>query len=188
MRILVADCLKSFSRTLSNSRLYNLRDHFQQIGCRVDCFTLPLDPSPSHLASQVTGVRLLDVSNDCDWLIAFGPLAHVLRHPNKTVVVPAEFGLLSNLTAIEAREVSRQSFEGERERLAEVDGLCLREAASVYCFDAEQAQRLHDNWKIEACIAESSHPGMGIQSPKSDSRKSTGFRSFWNFKSKRSVA
>ncbi len=52
-------------------------------GHEVERFYLPFVETPDSLMTQVAALRLIDLSDAGDRLIAFRPPAHVLRHPHK---------------------------------------------------------------------------------------------------------
>ncbi|MEQ1828684.1 MAG: hypothetical protein ABL921_22165 [Pirellula sp.] len=122
-------------------------------GAEVDQFSLPIrwDDDRSDIAewtSQMCGVRLLNLTECCDMLVAFAIPAYFLRHPRKVNVLgPKSLAPLRSLLNTSAKSTSRET---ERRLLVDAVRLCLVEAKSTFYLSDSESIGLR-SLKIPQC-------------------------------------
>jgi hypothetical protein len=88
VRIIVASTFVPFQKDRGAAIVDDLGAELIARGFQADVVKLPFASTPNHLAEQVLGLRLLDLSESSgeriDRLVAVGGPCCALRHPNKT--------------------------------------------------------------------------------------------------------
>ena len=86
MKIIVATTLRPFRHAGDGQDLVaGLVDACRRRGHDVDALVLPFDPEPRHVAAQLVGLRLLDLSGLSDLVISVRAPSHLVRHPRRIV-------------------------------------------------------------------------------------------------------
>jgi len=62
-----------------------LEEKLLEHGHEVERFYLPFIETPHDMLDQIAALRMMDLTQAGDRLIAFRPPAYVLRHPNKVL-------------------------------------------------------------------------------------------------------
>ena len=111
-------------------------------GHEVERFYLPFIDTPEDLLSQVAALRLIDLTEAGDRLIAFRPPSYVLRHPHKVLWfihhIRAYYDLWDSPHGLPDTPTNR----AVRDALRHVDSTALSEARQVFTNSQIVADRL----------------------------------------------
>ena len=146
VRIIVASAFVPFLEDDSALIVDDLGAELAARGFQTDVVKLPFALTPAHLAEQVLGLRLLDLSESSgdriDRLIAVGARCCALRHPNKTAwfLHPPEDRPTDDAGSVP-------------------DELYLRECKKVFAPSSLAAEQLQRSHGIEAQLLSPPPPG-----------------------------
>lgn len=85
MRVIVASTIVPFIEGGGRRIAADLAAALQLRGHEVDTLNLPFWPDPTCFVEQLAGIRLLDLSDESDVLIAIRTPSYLIRHPRKIV-------------------------------------------------------------------------------------------------------
>ena len=111
-------------------------------GHEVERFYLPFVETPDSLMTQVAALRLIDLSDAGDRLIAFRPPAHVLRHPHKILWFIHHIRAYYDLWDSEYGPPPTPANRALRGALRQLDTATLGEARQVFTNSQIVADRL----------------------------------------------
>jgi glycosyltransferase involved in cell wall biosynthesis len=111
-------------------------------GHEVERFYLPFVDAPDDLLSQIAALRMIDLSEAGDRLIAFRPPSYVLRHPHKTVWFIHHIRTYYDMWDSEYALPHTPANIAVREALTHVDTTTLNEARRVFTNSQIVADRL----------------------------------------------
>jgi glycosyltransferase involved in cell wall biosynthesis len=111
-------------------------------GHEVERFYLPFVETPDDLLRQVAALRLIDLSDAGDRLIAFRPPAHVLRHPHKILWFIHHIRAYYDLWDTEYGAAPTPQNQALRAALHRIDTTTIGEARKVYTNSKIVADRL----------------------------------------------
>ena len=142
MRIILASTFVPFVNGGARFIVEWLEEKLLDEGHQVERFYLPFLETPEDLLDQVSALRLIDVSDACDLLIAFRPPAYVLRHPNKVLWFIHHIRSYYDLWDGEYGPAKTPINKAVRESLKSLDDVSLREARKVFTNSQVVADRL----------------------------------------------
>jgi glycosyltransferase involved in cell wall biosynthesis len=119
-------------------------------GHEVERFYLPFTDNPDELLSQIAALRLLDLTEAGDRLIAFRPPAYVLRHPHKVLWFIHHIRAYYDLWAGPHGLAPTPAHAAVRDALRHVDGVSFHEAKAVFTNSQIVADRLKAFNGVEA--------------------------------------
>ncbi len=148
MRIVVAGSLDPFRDDVQLSDVDQLYHCLNDQGHEVERVELPFVLEPGTMLEQLLAIRLLDLTQSGDRLIAIGPPAFLLRHPNKVTILPERSPFLidlwdpgtSNLGSIASRAMH------DRFRRADVQG--MSESRALYGMTDEIVDRVDQSYGL----------------------------------------
>ena len=111
-------------------------------GHEVERFYLPFTEEPDTLLSQVAALRLIDLSEAGDRLIAFRPPAYVLRHPHKILWFIHHIRAYYDLWDTAHGPPHTPASAALRDTLRHLDTVALGEARAVFTNSQIVADRL----------------------------------------------
>lgn len=159
MNVLIASTFLPFVRGGDVRIVDDLERALVERGHHVDKVLLPFSPDPASMPEQLTALRLLDISDAGDVMIAIRTPSYVLRHPHKVV-----WFIHHHRPAYDLWETPYQDLadtpEGlaTREPILRADDLGLREAERIFANSHVTANRLRDYNQIEAEVL---YPPLG---------------------------
>lgn len=122
-------------------------------GHEVDTILLPFHPDPATIPEQLLALRLLDVSDRGDLLIAIRTPSYVLRHPNKVVWFIHHHRPAYDLWGTVYQDVAdTPAGLSLREPIIQADNLGLREARAVFANSHVTARRLMEFNRLDADV------------------------------------
>lgn len=113
----------------------------REAGHEVEHFYFPFDDDHPHILEQTAALRMVDLAQGCDRLIAIRPPAHVIPHPNKVLWFIHHMRFFYDLweTGGPPRTLA---VRGVKEGLHRLDDITLREASRVYTNSRVVSDRL----------------------------------------------
>jgi glycosyltransferase involved in cell wall biosynthesis len=111
-------------------------------GHEVERFYLPFVETPGDLLQQVAALRLIDLSDAGDRLIAFRPPAHVLQHPHKILWFIHHIRAYYDLWDTEYGAASTPENRALRSALHRIDTATIGEARQIFTNSKIVAERL----------------------------------------------
>ena len=146
MHILIATTNNAYkNQELEVTVLY---DQLRSRRVSVDVLTLPFAMKSATVLAQATAYRLIDVRQPADCLISLSAPTHLLKHPNKVVVVSDYLGLLMDHWDRKYSNKTLAIAIAERNLLHRAESVALNEAKTKLCFSKWTADRLRD-FKID---------------------------------------
>lgn len=121
MRILLVRAQPPFAETSSTTGMRRLEEELRQRGHLADCLRLPFsEESTETIFDQALTLRLVSLEEHADRIVAFGPPAHLIRHPVKVVWATRAFlaplpGVAAGRAEIQRQRVERMDLKGYRE-------------------------------------------------------------------------
>src|SRR5262249_44632144 len=112
-------------------------------GHEVEVLRFPFEENYSEALDQLLAMRLLDLSEHGDRLIAIRTPSHLLKHPNKVVWFIHHYRSAYDLWGTEYQVIPNTP-EGiaYREAIVAADNLGLREASKLFCNSGVVRDRL----------------------------------------------
>jgi glycosyltransferase involved in cell wall biosynthesis len=153
LRILVASTFVPFIREDGSEAVNDLCDSLERRGHQVDTILLPFLADPLTTPQQLLALRLLDVTDDGDVLIAIRTPSYLLRHPRKVVWFSHH-----HRPAYDVRGPRHQNSADTPEELSlrrpirQADDLGLREAGRLFAMSKVAAHRLHELNQLHADV------------------------------------
>jgi glycosyltransferase involved in cell wall biosynthesis len=134
MRVIIATSVAPFVQGGSAQITAWLRQKLEEYGHDVELFQLPLSEIYTELLDQLLALRLLDLSQHGDRLIAVRTPSHLLRHPNKVAWFIHHYRCAYDLWGTKYQTLP-DTPEGLAYRRAIVtsDNVGLRECSRVFC-------------------------------------------------------
>jgi len=126
MKIVIATTFTPFVKSGSTYIVNGLDQSLKQRGYDVETFHFPFSDRPDEVLQQATALRLIDLSQFGDRLIAIRTPSHLLKHPNKVVWL-----LHSDRDAHGGSDALED--EARRQALLSADNIGLRESSRVFC-------------------------------------------------------
>lgn len=159
MRVLVASTFVPFVRGGDARIVEDLCHELTERGHEVDTILLPFSSDPRAMTEQLLALRLLDVSEAGDILIAIRTPSYLLRHPRKVVWFIHHHRPAYDLWGTPHQDIP-DSPEGLslREPIARADDLGLHSAVRVFANSRVTARRLR---KFNRIGAEVLYPPLG---------------------------
>jgi len=120
-------------------------------GHDVDVVKLPFSPSYTDMPAQMLALRLIDVTEHGDRLIAIRTPSYLLRHPRKTIWFIHHHRGAYDLWGTPYQDIP-DTIEGRayRQAIISADQSAFAEARSIYANSAVVARRLRDYNGIDA--------------------------------------
>jgi hypothetical protein len=150
MRVILATSVVPFAEGNSAQVAAALHRELQAGGHEVEMLEFPFMESSPQILDQLLALRLLDLSQFGDRMIALGRPSHLLKHPNKVA------WFLSHSQGGGLGETKDERLRNTPEGLAcrravlNSEGLALRECTRVFCNSTEAKDRLRELHGIEA--------------------------------------
>ena len=144
MRIILASTIVPFVNGGARFIVEWLEEKLREHGHDVERFYLPFLDDADHLLSQTAALRLMDLGQNSDRLIAFRPPAYVLRHPHKTVWFIHHIRAYYDLWDSDYGPPKTAPQRALRSALHRLDGQSLGEAKRIYTNSKVVADRLRD--------------------------------------------
>jgi glycosyltransferase involved in cell wall biosynthesis len=158
LRILVASSFTPFVPGGGTAIVDDLTSALRNRGHEVDTVMLPVSPEATALPEQLLALRLIDLSDAGDLLIAIRPPAHALRHPNKVLWFIHHQRDLYDLWGTPFQNVASDR-DGVllREAIRRADDVYLREARQIYTNSNTVRERL---WRFNTVSADVLRPPL----------------------------
>jgi glycosyltransferase involved in cell wall biosynthesis len=151
LNVLVASTFVPFIRGGDSKIVSDLCAALRRRGHEVDTVLLPFHPDPDMIPEQLLALRLLDVSDKGDLLIAIRTPSYLLRHENKIVWFIHHHRPAYDLWGTTYQDVAdTPSGLSLREPIIHADDLGLREATALFANSRVTARRLRDFNRLEA--------------------------------------
>jgi glycosyltransferase involved in cell wall biosynthesis len=153
MRVAVASTFVPFIRGGATKIVSDLVGALRERGHEVDTIEIPFDSSPAEQLEQMLALRLLDVGDRADRLIAIRTPSYLLRHPSKVVWFIHHHRGAYDLWGTPYQDVP-DTIEGRaiRDGIHAADSLGLGEARAIYANSGITAKRLRRFNDIEAPV------------------------------------
>lgn len=119
-----------------------LEETLRARGHEVERFYLPFVETPQDMLAQAAALRLIDLTDAGDRLIAFRPPAYVLRHPHKILWFIHHIRAYYDLWGTEHGPPPTPENQALRAALHRMDNQALREAKTVFTNSQIVADRL----------------------------------------------
>ena len=151
MRILIASTFVPFVRGGDARIVDDLTRELEARGHEVDTVLMPFVPRPEAIPDQLLALRLVDVTDAGDALIAIRTPSYLLRHPRKVV-----WFIHHHRPAYDLWGTAHQDLPDSprglalREPILQADDLALREARHVFANSNVTAARLRAYNRIDA--------------------------------------
>lgn len=160
MRIIVASTIVPLLRGGGTAIVDDLVARLRGAGHEVDTVLIPFASDQPTMTQQMLGLRLLEVSQAWDLLIAIRTPSYLLRHPNKVVWFLHHHRPSFDLWSTGYRDLPFTE-DGIRQRrhLLDADNLGLREARRVFSNSQVVADRL---MRFNGVRAEVLYPPLGL--------------------------
>jgi glycosyltransferase involved in cell wall biosynthesis len=151
MRIIIATSVAPFVEGGSTQIVTWLHRQLQVYGHEVELFQLPFSESCPEILDQLLALRLLDLSEHGDRLIAVRTPSHLLKHPNKVAWFIHHFRSAYDLWGTKYQTLPNTP-EGVAYRSAIVnsDNVALKECTRLFCNSLVFKERLRRFNRIEA--------------------------------------
>jgi glycosyltransferase involved in cell wall biosynthesis len=169
VRIIVASTIVPLLRGGGTAIVDDLVDRLRDAGHEVDTVLVPFASDQPTMSQQMLALRLLEISQASDLLIAIRTPSYLLRHPNKVVWFLHHHRPSFDLWSTGYRDLPRTE-DGIRQRrhLLDADNVGLREAKRVFSNSQVVADRL---LRFNGVRAEVLYPPLG----RPDGYRSEGF-------------
>jgi glycosyltransferase involved in cell wall biosynthesis len=153
MRVAVASTFVPFIKGGATKIVDDLVSALSERGHEVDTIEIPFDSQPDEQLEQMLALRLLDVGDRVDRLIAIRPPSYLLRHPNKVVWFIHHHRGAYDLWGTPYQDVP-DTIEGRaiRDGIHAADALGLGEARAIYANSGITADRLRRFNGIDAPV------------------------------------
>ncbi|HEY1774790.1 MAG TPA: glycosyltransferase family 4 protein [Solirubrobacteraceae bacterium] len=153
MKVLVASTFVPFvqggSRTIASDLVTALRER----GHEVDTIEIPTTSRWDEVLAETLSIRLLEVGEDAEVLIATRPPSYVLRHPNKRLWFIHHHRAAYDLWGTPWQDFpSRADGMAVRDAIHRSDAQYLREARKIFTLSRTVATRLREYNGIEATV------------------------------------
>ncbi len=142
MRIILASTFVPFINGGARFIVEWLEEKLTAHGHEVERFYFPFIETPDDLLNQTAALRLIDLTQSCDRLIAFRPPAHVLRHPRKFLWFIHHIRAYYDLWDSEYAPVHTPREKALRAALHHLDTQALHEAERVFTNSQVVSDRL----------------------------------------------
>lgn len=153
MNVLVASTFVPFIRGGDSKIVNDLCAALSRRGHEVDTILLPFHPDPFSIPEQFLALRLLDVSDKGDVLIAIRTPSYLLRHPNKVVWFIHHHRPAYDLWGTAHQDVAdTPGGLSLREPVLHADDLGLREAKALFANSKVTARRLREFNRLDADV------------------------------------
>jgi glycosyltransferase involved in cell wall biosynthesis len=151
MKVLIASTVVPFIEGGGTLIVDWLETVLKERGHEVDVLKLPFYSQYRAMPAQMLALRLLDVTQQADRLIAIRPPAYLLRHPNKILWFIHHHRGAYDLWGTEYQDLPNTQ-EGlvYRELIVKSDHLAFSEARSIYTNSAVVAKRLKTYNDVDA--------------------------------------
>lgn len=146
MQLLIAVAGQPFVEDPRSRVAMELAHCARSAGHEVDLLTIPYDGEFAASLEQIIAIRLMDLHDRGDRLLAVGPEACLLHHRWKACWLSGEDSLDAGLSA-SLTPACRAYREAERHALL----TAVREARAVFCPSGSTAERLRVSWGIH-CV------------------------------------
>jgi glycosyltransferase involved in cell wall biosynthesis len=151
MRLIIATSVAPFVEGGSTYIVEWLGRELETRGHEVEILRLPFDENYTEILDQLLALRLLDLSQHGDRLIAIRTPSHLLKHPNKVVWFIHHYRGAYDLWGTEYQSIpSTPEGIAYREAIIAADNLGLREAAKLFCNSGVVRDRLKKFNGVEA--------------------------------------
>jgi glycosyltransferase involved in cell wall biosynthesis len=142
MRIVLASTFVPFVNGGARFIVEWLEQKLLEHGHEVERFYLPFTDGPEDLLPQLAAMRLIDLSEAGDRLIAFRPPAYVLRHPHKILWFIHHIRVYYDMWDGPHGVAPTPANAAVRAALHHVDNTTLREARTIFTNSQIVADRL----------------------------------------------
>ena len=134
MRIVVASTHVPFIRGGGTKIVEDTRDALREAGHEVDVVSFPVWEHWQQLPAQLLAMRLFDLSDSCDRLIAIRTPSHLLRHPSKVLWFLHHHRGAYDLWGTKFQDIPPNA-EGLRVRalIKSADDVAFGEAQKIFC-------------------------------------------------------
>jgi glycosyltransferase involved in cell wall biosynthesis len=151
MRVIVASAVAPFVPGGATLLHEWLTAELRARGHEVESISLPFLSVPTEMPRQMVGLRLIDVRDRGDVLIALRYPAHLLRHPRKSVWFLHHHRPAFDLWGTEYQDIpNTEEGVGLREMLRSADNVGLSEATGLFCNSAVMRHRIQKFNGLEA--------------------------------------
>ena len=150
MRVLIVGSCSPFSGREEIQCTTILTKALRNKGIDVDSFMLPFVNNPLLIPEQMMALRLLDVENSCDLLLAVGYPAFVLKHPRKRVLLFSLSSSLHEHFGTEYGVLSTPQYQRIRDAVHAAERKCLREAERVLSASSTLANHIQTLYHLPA--------------------------------------
>lgn len=144
MKIILASTFVPFINGGARFIVEWLEERLLEHGHEVERFYLPTLDGPEHVLEQAALLRLMDLSEAGDRLIAFRPPAYVLRHPNKVLWFIHHIRVYYDLWGHEHAPEPTPANAAVRRALTHLDTRTIGEARRVYTNSKVVSRRLRE--------------------------------------------
>jgi glycosyltransferase involved in cell wall biosynthesis len=158
LRVLIASSFTPYVPGGGTAIVDDLATALKRRGHEVDTILLPVSPDARQLPEHLLALRLLDVTQAGDVLVAIRPPAHALRHPRKVLWFIHHQRDLYDLWGTPYQNVDEdRSGLVLREAVRRADNEYLREAEQVFTNSEVVSERL---WRFNRLRADVLHPPL----------------------------
>jgi glycosyltransferase involved in cell wall biosynthesis len=159
MRVLVASTRVPFVRGGADTIVRDLVHAMREHGHEVDTVEIPFISAWEQMLEQMLAIRLLDVSDACEALVAIRTPSYLLRHPNKRLWFIHHHRGAYDLWNTPYQDIPATP-EGlaVRDAIIAADDLYLREARRIYTNSQVVSDRLRRYNDIESEVL---YPPLG---------------------------
>lgn len=142
MKIVLASTFVPFINGGARFIVEWLEEKLLEHGHEVERFYLPFIDSPNDLLDQTAALRMMDLTQASDRLIAFRPPAHVLRHPHKVLWFIHHIRAYYDMWDTEFGPPPTPRNKALRSSLHRLDTISITEAKQIFTNSKIVAERL----------------------------------------------
>jgi glycosyltransferase involved in cell wall biosynthesis len=142
VRVVLASTYVPFLKGGGTTIVHSLERALRERGHEVEPVLFPFWPDPEQMVEQMLALRLLDVSDQGDILIAVRTPSYLLRHPDARVWFLHHHRPAYDLAETEFGGPQTPEYRRAYEAVVEADNVHLREAGQVYALSHVVAGRL----------------------------------------------
>ncbi len=150
MRVLIAGSCSPFLGREEFHWMTILTKTLKNKGIDTDHFMLPFVNNPLLIPEQMMALRLLDVENSCDLLLAVGYPAFVLKHRRKRALLFSLSSSLHEHFGTEYGVLSTPQYQRIRDAVHTAERKCLTEAERILCASSTLADHIQTRYHLPA--------------------------------------
>ena len=150
MRILLAGSVSLFTGREELHWMQAISKGIKELGFQIDTFMLPIVQNPLILPEQMMALRLLDIENSCDLLIAVGYPAFILKHSRKRVLLFSLASPVHEWFDSEYGVLATPQYQSIRQAVKNAEKKCLSDAERIICGSNTLAEKLKSEYNLNS--------------------------------------